>query len=206
MKKLAIRLLAAVLTLSTGIGVAVYVKHRAHARRCAESSYFPAGVFGENNRRAEWLSNYYSAQGEPTFSCLDEDVEAYRLLFLPSFDFPTSIRIWRERDQYFMTIKQLEAEWLPGDGGKGLKLSSTRPLKVNEWAHFNRLLTRANFWSMPSPDVREAGLDGFSFTLEGKREGQYHVAYRWVPEDESFVDACEYLLEIASLEWRQAAK
>jgi hypothetical protein len=202
MKKLAIRLLVALLTLSAGIGVAVYVKHRAQVKRCAESNYFPAGVFGANNRTGEWVSKYYTAQGEPTFSCLDDDVEAYRLLFIPSFESPTSIRIWREGEQYWMTVKQLDEEWIPDDDGKGLKLSTTRPLHVDEWALFKRRLISANFWSMPSPDARGPGFDGFSFTLEGKRAGEYHVVYRWVPEEQNFTDACNYLIGLSNLSWR----
>ena len=206
MKNFALRLLVVVITLSLGIGLTVYLKHRAHEKRCTGSSYFPAGVFGENTRQAEWLSKVYLAQGEPTFSCLDENVEAYRLLYLPAFESPTSIRIWRDHDKYWMTIKQLPDYSLPGDGSKGLKLSTTRPLSVDEWAHFKNLINGANFWSIPSADVREHGLDGFSFTLEGKRGNEYHVVYRWVPEDEAFVEMCEYLVKISNLTWRQGAE
>jgi len=204
MKKLMIRLLASVLTLSAGIGVAIYVKQRAQAKRCAESHYFPAGAFGDNPRRAEWLSNYLAAQHEPTFSCLDEDVEAYRLLYTPAFDSPTSIRIWRQQDQYWMTIKQLDADWSPlVDGGGGLKFITTRPLKDDEWSQFKQRFRGTNFWSMPSPDVKDPGFDGVSYTLEAKYQGRYHVVYRWMPDDENFIEACSYLLKISNLTWRQ---
>lgn len=203
MKKLAIRLLVAALTLSAGIGFAIYVKQRAQAKRCAESGYFPVGVLGDNPRRAEWLSKYLATQSEPTFSCLGEDVEAYRLLYIPAFDSPTSIRIWRQQDEYWMTLKQLDADWSPLVGGGGLKLSTTRPLKNDEWAQFKHLLSRTNFWSMPSPDVKEPGLDGYSITLEGKSEGRYHVVYRWLPDDDVLKEACGYLLRISNLTWRQ---
>ncbi len=206
MKKLAIGLLAAVVTLSVGIGLAVYVRHRAQAKRCAESTYFTAGAFGENST-AERLGQYYAAQDEPKFSCLDEDVEVYRLFYLPAFDSPTTIRISRDGQQYQMTIKQLDAHWLPSAGGKGLIVSTTRPLAVNEWAEFKRRLVRTNFWSMPSADVRERGFDGVSFTLEGRESGRYHVVHRWTPEpNDSFANACQYLLKISNLTWRQSAK
>ena len=204
MKKLAIRLVVAVLTLSAGIGFGIYVKHRAQAKRCAESTYFPVGVFGDNPRRTEWFSKYLATQNEPTFSCLGEDVEVYRLLYLPAFDSPTSIRVWRQQGQYWMTIKQLDADWTPFvDGDGGLKFSTTRPLTDDEWEQFKNRLIRTNFWSMPSPDVKEPGLDGYSITLEGKNEGRYHVVYRWMPDDENFIDASSYLLEISNLTWRQ---
>ena len=203
MKKLAIGFLVAVLTLSAGIGLAIYLKQRAHAKRCAESGYFPVGVFSDNPRRAEWLSKYLAAQSEPTFSCLDEDVETYRLLYIPAFDSPTSIRIWGHHDEYWMTIKQLDPDWSPLVGAGGLKLSTTRRLKNDEWAEFKDLLNGTNFWSMPAPDIKESGFDGYSFTLEGKSAGRYHVVYRWLPDDKVLKKACGYLLGISNLTWRQ---
>ena len=203
MRRLAIGLLVGVLTLSTGIGLALYVKQRARAKRCAESSYFPAGVFGEHTRTAEMLGKYYAAQVEPTFTCLGEDVEVYRLLYIPAFESPTSIRVWREQDKYWMSIKQLNEDWMPADGHKGLKLSTTRPLTVTEWAQFKSLLNKSDFWSLVSRDIREPGLDGVFFTLEGKQPGRYHVVHRWWPDDENFFDACVYLLQISNLTWRQ---
>ena len=205
MKKLALRLLVAVLTLSAGVGVALYLKQRAHAKKCAESTYFAPSAFGDN-RKAELLGKYYAALREPTFSCLDEDIEVYRLLYLPAFESPTAIRVWREEGKYWMTIKQLDAGWLPGLDRQSLKLNTTRQLSVNEWVQFKNLLNRANFWSMPAADGREPGLDGISFTLEGKIPGRNHVVYRWMPEDESFVEACHYLVSITNLTWRQGTE
>lgn len=205
MKKFFIGLLAAVLTLSLGIGSAVYLKRRAFAKRCAESTYFPAGVFGENNRKAELLGKYLAALQEPTFTCLDDDTETYRLIYLPAFDYPTSIRVSRDGDQRMMTIKQLEADWWPGEGPPAptLRLDTTRPMTPAEWDHFKDLVNRANYWLM-TPNSDDVGLDGLSNTLEGKRRGQYHVAYRWGPKDENFVKACGYLLQLAKLEWKHA--
>jgi hypothetical protein len=203
MKKFFVGLLAAVLTLSLGIGSAIYVKHRARAKRCAESTYFPARVFGDTSRKAEFLSKYLTALQEPTFTCLDDDTEVYRLLYLPAFDYPTSIRVWRNGEQRMMTIKQLEADWFPGEGTPTVRLNTTRPMTPAEWDHFKALLTTANFWSM-TPDSQEIGLDGLSNTLEGRRQGQYHVAYRWGPNEEKFVDACSYLLQLAKLEWKHS--
>ncbi len=54
---------------------------------------------------------------------------------------------------------------------------------------------------MQSPDVREPGLDGVSFLLEGRKDGKYHVVDRWGPEDENFLELCGYLVEITKLRW-----
>ncbi|HEX6043575.1 MAG TPA: hypothetical protein VFZ22_03745 [Pyrinomonadaceae bacterium] len=203
MKKLAVRLLVAVVTLSLGIGLAVYLKRRAHQKRCSGSSYFAAPLFAEgNDRKSEFLRRYLAAQQEPGFSCLDEKIEAYRVLYLPAFDYATSVRIWRDGDQYLMTIKQLEDEWTPldhADKPARIRLNTTRPLTALEWTHFKEQLVTANFWSMPLADPNTIGLDGVSCTLEGKRGGRYHVVFRWGDEP-GFMDACRFLLQLAKVE------
>lgn len=205
MKRLAVRLLVAVVTLSLGIGLAVYLKRRAHQKRCTESGYFTAPVFSEDNeRKSDFLRRYLAAQQEPGFSCLDENIEAYRVLYIPAFDYPTTVRIWRDGDQYQMTIKQLEAEWLPIDRDNKpatVRLNTTRPLTALEWRHFKEQLVIANFWSMPLADPNKIGMDGVSCTLEGKSGGRYHVVYRWGDET-GFMDACSYLLQVAKVEWK----
>jgi hypothetical protein len=207
MKKLAVRLLVAVVTLSLGVGLAVYLKRRAQQKRCSESSYFAAPLFSDGNeRRSEFLREYLAAQQEPGFSCLDENIEAYRVLYLPAFDYATSVRIWRDADQYQMTIKQLEDEWTPLDNTPAkIRLNTTRPLTALEWTRFKEQLVTANFWSMPPADPNKMGLDGVSCTLEGKSGGRHHVVYRWGNEP-GFMDACAYLLQVAKVEWKHPAE
>lgn len=200
LKRLAIGLAVAALTLSVGIGAAIYLKHRSKAKRCAQASYFPNGVLSDE-RKGERLARYYAVQMEQPFTCFEEDAEVYRLLFLPSFEYPTSIRIWRDGNQYQMAIKQLATEIATEASAKDLIVNVTRSLTVEEWNHFQELLKKSNFWSMQSPDVREFGLDRVSFFLEGKKDGKYHVVSRWSPEDENFLALCGYLVEITKLKW-----
>ncbi|HKR12458.1 MAG TPA: hypothetical protein VJT15_10395 [Pyrinomonadaceae bacterium] len=200
LKRLLIGIVAAVITLSVGIGVASYLKQRLRAKRCAQASYFPNGVL-PNDIRSEWMGKYYAAQLEQPFTCFGDDAEVYRLLYIPAFEYPTSIRIWRDGNQYQMAIKQLSQDMAPQATAKDLIVNVTRSITVEEWTKFRELLDKANYWSMPSPDVREPGLDGMSFLLEAKKDGKYHVVYRWVPEDENFLALCGYLVEITKLKW-----
>ena len=206
MKKLAVRLLVAVVTLSLGIGLAVYLKRRAHDKRCSESSYFAAPLFSEGDeRRSVFLRRYLEAQQERGFSCLDENIEAYRVLYIPAFDYPTTVRVWRDGDQYQMTIKQLEDDWVPSLNGENkpatIRFNTTRTLTAAEWRQFKERLAIANFWSLPPADPDSIGLDGVLCTLEGKSAGRYHVVFRWGDET-GFMDACGYLLRVAKVEWK----
>ena len=202
LKRLALGLVIAALTLSVGIGTAIYVKQRSRATRCTEASYFPAGMLA-HERRTEWMGKYYAAVTEQPFTCFEDNAEVYRLLYLPSFEYPTSIRVWRDGDRYQMTVKQLAAE-IGGDvTGKDLSVNSTRTLTNEEWSKIQGLLQNANFWSMPSKDSRESGLDGVWFILEGRKDGKYHAVERWTPQhDAAFIDLSAYLVEITGLKWK----
>lgn len=202
LKRLALGLVIAAFTLSVGIGTAIYVKQRSRTNRCAEASYFPAGVLA-HERRTEWMGKYYAAVTEQSFTCFEDNAEAYRLLYLASFENPTSIRIWRDGDRYQMTVKQLATEVGGEVTGKDLSVNATRTLPKEEWDKIQGLLKTANFWSMPSRDSRESGLDGTWFILEGKKDGKYHVVERWSPEHETaFLELSGYLVEITSLKWK----
>lgn len=202
LKRLVIGLVVAALTLAAGIGVAAYLKQRSRVKRCAQASYFPNGMLRQD-RRTEWKTKYYAAMLEQPFTCFEGDREVYRLLYLASFEYPTSIRIWNDGNQLRMAIKQLSAELATEAGPEDLTFNVTRSLTAEETFKFYDLLNKSNLWSMHSMDSREPGLDGVSFLFEAKKDGKYHVVDRWSPEnDESFLEFCGYLIEITKLPWQ----
>ncbi|MBA2340923.1 MAG: hypothetical protein H0V88_11045 [Pyrinomonadaceae bacterium] len=199
MKHITSRIVIALLTFIIGTAAAFWFYQSTSSKRCAYDNYFPVGAFSQSDRKVEWITQFYSAMMESPLSCLDEDTEAYRFLFLPSFEPPASVRIWREGDQKYIEVKQLSSVGLPQYGAKDLKVNVTRSITEQEWDRFQELLRKTNFWSMPTEDGR-IGLDGASFLLEGYKSGQHHVVNRWLPEDQNYLDACSYLLEISRLE------
>ncbi len=206
LKRFVIGFVVAVLTLAAGVGVAAYLKQRARTNRCAQASYFPNGTLRQDTR-TEFKAKYYAAMLEKPFACFEEDEEVYRLLYLPSFEYPTSIRIWRDGNQYQMAIKQLSAELASEAVPDKIVFDVTRPLTVEEWNNIQALLQKSNFWSMQSVDVRSPGLDGVTFLLEGKKGDKYHVVDRWTPEDdENFLELCGYLVEITKLTWKSQTR
>jgi len=170
------------------------------AQQCVDNVYFPKEMFILQQDRIARIQAYYSGMTETPFSCLDEGTEAYRFLFIPSFDRAASILISRQANQKVMVVKQLSSEGVPQNGATALKVNVTRPLTDGEWDHFQELLAKTSFWSMKPEDDR-AGLDGATLLVEGRRPNEYHAVVRWSPEDQDFLNACDYFLELGRLEW-----
>jgi hypothetical protein len=204
MKRTTLGVAVATLTFLIGFSATAVWLNRSHApKRCVSDSYFPGGVLGRPEGKAKLLGEYYSALMESPFSCLDEEAEAYRFLFMPSFDPAISIRVWRAGGQKYITVKQLSGIGYPPGEAKDLKVNVTRSLTEQEWNRFQELLAKSDFWSMPMADVKPSGIDGANWLLEGKKSGKYHVVDRWMPEDQNFLDACGYLFEISGLKLKQ---
>jgi len=203
MSKRTIQIAAFVLLLFIGMTVAALWRRQSPAQKqCVDNIYFPAGALGLQQYKAARIQAFYSAMMEPPLSCLDERNETYRFLIVPSFEPPASMRISRDGTQKVMVVRQLSSEAIPQNGAKDLKVNVTRPLTDVEWNHFQELLGKTSFWSMQAADNRLAGLDGATFLLEGHRPNEYHAVMRWSPEDQNFLNACDYFFELARLEWR----
>jgi hypothetical protein len=204
MRHITFRPAVAVITFCIGlIAVALWVSQPSAPKRCASDGYFPVGVLSQSTGKVERFGRYYSAMMEAPLSCLDEDIEAYRLLSLISSEPPASVRIWRRGDRKYIEVRQLSSVGMPQYGAKDLKVNVTRLLADNEWNHFQELLEKSNFWAMPTEDGKPVGLDGASFLLEGKKPHRYHVVDRWFPEDQNFLNACGYLYGISGLAMKQ---
>src|SRR6266496_4824177 len=118
MKKLAFRLSVSVLTFflgisTVGIRITRFKLLRKPPSQCNYDVYFPVGVFSRPQGRGDWFMKFYPSLIESPLSCLDEDIEAYRLLFIPSFKGPASVRIWRQGDLKFVERRQLHQIGIP---------------------------------------------------------------------------------------------
>jgi hypothetical protein len=146
---------------------------------------------GTMNRAAFVLIfEFYYAMQEMPFSCLDENAEAYRFLFIPTFESPVSVNVWREGDHKYIALRQLYAVGRPMGGAKDMKKTVNRQLTEKAWIHFQEVLENSTFWSMPADDVKPMGLDGSTFLLEGGHHHRYHVVNRLLPEDQHFLELC----------------
>lgn len=165
-------------------------------------SYFPPGVFSDNEWQNQFTVNWYSkhlmAMDEPSlFSLQNYTGESYRFLWLRTFDNPIAIRLWRSSDQRFITVKQLDGKggYEPGK----LIINKTRTVDEREWGIFNDHLEQSCYWDLPRVGG-EGGQDGAQWIVEGSREGRYHIVDHWSPKSGSYRELCLYLLKLAEIQ------
>jgi hypothetical protein len=207
MKKIAVRVIIAILTFIIGIAVAGIWFSKPN-KRFADDIYFPVGVFSPHEDGMNWIAKFYSSslaamQEAPLSFIKDKNIETYRFLWLRSFHPPVSIRFYRANNQSYMVVKQLSGVGVPENGEanfpKTLTVNETRPVTEAEWQRFQELLKKSGFWSIPTEDGKPIGLDGAGWLFEGVKSGQYHVVDRQSPEQGDFREACVYLLRISGV-------
>jgi hypothetical protein len=128
----------------------------------------------------QWLRR----SGEPS---LWGEVSGERYRFQTSAGGPgTLIRI--ESDPGEAVVKQFDAA---SDGWAVTQFR--RSLIVRELDRLRRLITRAEFWAMPSPRPRyNVGLDGAHYLFEARVGERYHFVHRWSPHRDGFARLCEH--------------
>lgn len=127
--------------------------------------------------------------------------ENYRFIWIPSFDNPIAIRIWRSGENQFLVVKKMNGEGF--EMGK-LTYERTRSLTKEEWLKFTNLIEESSFWNLPTVDVYEEPMpDGAYYVFEGKKNNQFHEVYRIMPKKE-IREIGTYLLSLSELKTNYA--
>lgn len=207
MKHLTTKLAVTIFTFTIGLTAAA-IWFSQPDKRFANDIYFPVGVFSPYENEQNWaiksISNGLTAMQEPSLSTFkDKNVEAYRFLWFRSFHPPVSVRLWRNGNQSFLSVKQLSSVGVPQEDDvifpKTLTVNETRSVTEKEWEYFQESLKKARFWSMPTVDETSIGVDGAAWLLEGLKLNQYHVVIRNSPKQGDYRDTCLYLLRISEV-------
>src|SRR5262249_50082045 len=140
-----------VVALATVIVITVAHSHLKSQNRkyCFEDPSFPEGALEQIEGNVALIQEYFSALQELPFSCLDNNVEVYRFLYVPQNEGPSLIRVWQEGDKKFCELKGLEHIGLPQDGAKDMRRTVSRALGENEWREILRLLDEEGYWATP---------------------------------------------------------
>lgn len=130
-------------------------------------------------------------------ACIDE---AYGLTWIPSFNAPVMVRVWRTGDRYFMRAKQLDSrDWRNGC----VKDTNARALTVAEWRDLLTLLNRNSFWNLPSTIDEVLPNDGAAWLVDGMQAKKYHWVRRRVP-NEQFAEIAKHFIRLSGLQTAHA--
>ena len=132
----------------------------------------------------EWYSRHLAAMRQSSLSCGAPDTsETYRFLWLRSFHRSISVRVALRPDG-----ARIEFTELTGAGGYEpgrIRRHTERRLSRDEVDRFAKALNGADFWQLPT-SIRDRGLDGAEWIIEGRRGGTYHVVDRFSPESGAY--------------------
>ena len=126
----------------------------------------------------QWYSKHLRAMSEPSLSCgSNSELETYRFLWLRTFHHPVAVRIARSE-----TGVQLTAVELSGAGGyePGSTLKQIhKSLSSDQWQKLTDGIETSEYWSQPSVEKDNFGLDGAQWIIEARRGQTYHIVDRW---------------------------
>jgi len=157
---------------------------------------------------ALFVNNWYSSQlralNEPILH-KDYSVDnSYRFTWLRTFHHPIAVRIDNKKGQILLTWKECD-----GAGGyeQGKIIDDKQKiLSENEWKEFQRMISKIDFWDMPTTFDEIPGIDGSQWILEGIKAEKYHVVDRWTPRGSDYAKCCEFLLNLTDLKINEKEK
>ena len=152
------------------------------------------GIPWRENLRYSW---FLREMGEDPLAQLasNESECVYRYTLIPTWGNPYSVRAEASGNEFVVTHVRLK-----GDGGyevgEAVKCEEIR-IPRERFAEFERLIEEMDFFRL-SATGSSWGFDGEEWILECVRDGEYHVANRWSPEEDdpttaAFAEACTWL-------------
>jgi hypothetical protein len=184
---------------------AVLLANAHHAR--AQRPYFPDLVFLPkdkelNSIRDDMTTVHLRAMKEPSLWRLsreDRSAEAYRFLWLASYEHPISLCLTRGSGAFSLHVARHDGP--PGVTAGRLTLNKDVKLNAQQEERLVSLLGKTTFWTAPV-EVKESrgAADGDRIVIEGTKGGRYHVVSReGHATGESYKAFCRGLLELADV-------
>ena len=159
--------------------------------------YFPADKLDTFSNT--WYSKMLRALHEPVLYNYSGDKEIYRFTWLRTFHHPVSLRLENNNNKITLTVKVSN-----GAGGYDpgqIIIDTTIDITLDDWNTFVGKADKVNFWNLQT-EVKEMGLDGSEWILEGVTKNKYHFTTRWSPpysKNEGYRDCCDYLISLSKL-------
>ena len=121
----------------------------------------------------------------------------YRLLWLPTFDPPVSVRV--ESHNASATVVVVMGSGAGGYEPGRIWRRDSFSITEGQWDQLLAASRAAHFWEMPTIGGH-GGLDGSNWVIEAAEPGRYHLVDRWTPpEDSSYYALGMAILRISRL-------
>jgi hypothetical protein len=161
------------------------------------SPVYDPGIIARRLREDDDPQLFTAFQEIPLYSMPDCVDEAYGLTWIPSFDAPVLVRVWRSGNRSFMIAKELDTRSWSTLGN--IKETNARSLTEFEWRDFTDLLNRASYWDLPSTVDEPLINDGAVWLVDGLSSKQYHWVRRRIANDQ-YAEICKHLIRLSGLE------
>jgi hypothetical protein len=164
----------------------------------AQTGYFPDSTFSTNPNDhfvTDWYSGQLRALQEPSLFALSKNTAAqqYRFLWLRTFHHPVAVRVEVKEDGTGLLTTKITS----GAGGYSpgnIITSHVRPMSKEETQRIVSLVTKSDFWNLPSYSREKAGLDGAEWIFEAAVKGNYRVVSDWSPKTGTIHELGSYFL------------
>lgn len=172
-------------------------------RSSKQPKYFSPGLLADEDDtfwdlfRNQWYSSELDALHEPSLQVMGGVHSPHaqiRLLVLPAFSGPSSIRLDVDGETVVVTASQ--------SGSQG-DLHSRKPVMkdqltigIREWERIREELENGGFWQLESNQELGGVADATTFVMECRVGDQYKVVFwhsAWRAEDEAFKETARYL-------------
>jgi hypothetical protein len=170
------------------------------------TEYFPKGaldkdVSGDNFVR-EWYGVELTELHESPLPPLAKEKTnlVYRFTWLRTFHNAVAIRLQVNPDgSGTLYIKKTSGASGFFQKKHELIVDESRPLTAESVTRALETIQKADFWKMGYP-TPQGGADGAEWVFEGVKDGSYHVAHRWSPENGSMRElGMFFLFDLAKL-------
>jgi hypothetical protein len=102
--------------------------------------------------------------------------EAYRFFWSSSFNGDGLVHVGRSNDVVTLRWQYLKLRVpFPTDSPPVMRLP------LSDWERLQHAISTVNFWSLNRGPELPGGLDGAQWTIEGRRDNDYHAVHRWSP-------------------------
>lgn len=133
---------------------------------------------------------YIFEDGKPVVRLPSKEfTEAYRLVFLPSFQNPVLITVYAKGEKVWLNLRVSKASF------RGVVMNKTIPISKEQLETLRKVVDENGFWEHDIPRDK-SGRDGYHMAIEVKRSGTYHKVIEWCPE-KNIQNIGQYMIDLS---------